>query len=85
MDRKDTKKRAQRFLAALHELTDAGGGWESEIQGELLLLSPEDLSDFFQKAGRACGLLGDIAGNLLIGAEVRLAVPATAAVAGGAR
>jgi len=75
---KSTEERAQRFLAALDKLLDAGREWESEIQGELETLDAEDLAQFFQKAGRACGLLGDIAGNMLIGAEVRLAVKAEA-------
>lgn len=80
-----TEERAKKFLAALDKLLDAGIEWESEIQGEIEPFDAKELADFFQKAGRACGILGDLAGNMLIGAEVRLAVPATAAVAGGAR
>jgi len=85
MDKAIKEARAQRFLDALDELVEAGEGWEHEIEEAVRLLDPEETTGFVQRAGRACGTLGDMVGNLLIDAEVKLPVRQAAAAAGVVR
>lgn len=69
-------ERSERFLKALDNLLDSSGEYQAEISSELEeRLDAEELGDFFYKAGRACGVLGDMVGNILSGgAKVRIPV-----------
>ena len=75
MDRADTT----RFLKALDTLVEIGEDWAPEIEIVLKELDAEELADFVQGAGRACGTLGIMVGNLLTDAKVQLPLPVKAA------
>ena len=67
----------RRLRAALEEMLDAGGEWQSEIGEEIEELDEEGRTDFFLEAASACDMLGGLIANVITGVDRRKRAAAT--------
>lgn len=72
MEDSEMKNRAQRFLERLDSLGDVVDGVEYEIEEGLKMLGSGAVAAFVRNAAWAVYSLGQISGNLMNGATVRL-------------
>lgn len=75
MEDSEMRDRAERFLKRLDALGDVTDGFEYEIEQGLKMLGASIVSDFVRDAACAHYALGQIAGNVMDGARVRLPKP----------